>query len=779
MPHLHRVAPPFVLAAAACVVLCAAEPPAKPSKDQIAQWVKQLGDDDFSTREEASAKLYQAGKDAEEALQEAVTSDDAEVARRARAILDKFKWGLYPDATKSVVDTINRYRAADVAGKLAVVQELLDGGPSGWRTLLGIVRAEPDAEARTAVLSLVTRQLSHSAPQMLADGNNESLELLLDVLVANDARQGAPHYAAYWMMRGKLDERIGHYKALAAKGLDPSHDWEVVAHLCHARGDLAAAREAADKAGKPELADAMLLEAGDWKTLADRPVHSPSGLNYEDLALQATYHRLAGDAKGFDDALAELRKLADAPLNKPDVQFQLAKVLFFNDRPNDAVEVLAATPGRRVDAFEMLVAQGRIKEALELADKVQAENVPESPVLEVLKARTLYLLGEKDKAKAIFKAIFDALPGSDFAATLALVDAENRVGLRDRAFEHAAQTAALPQSPNWWLAFVAKLYPKNTDSAAVLWRMLASHDTRPTGPAAALKQLHGLLDGTADAKAVADLADRAEAEFKVIGAADDLAARRRALAEAALACKDETLARSLLEKAGTADALIRLGDLDADKKEWDKAEKWYAQAWDKDHGRPLALYLDGYALAQAGKEEEGKQRMELAHWTPLGDSATRFALLQALSERGHHEAARREAELLARLSPAGTLYASEGQRLASRARAGPEGLRDRGRRPGAVDAALPQPRHPLFAAARLPDRSGPRPPLPRPAIRRRRQARRGAPGGRPGPGGGPRRWGLPDLAGPGAGPGRPQEGGAGVVRPLPGGAGKSMQGVSE
>ena len=237
MPPLHRVAP-LVLAVAACVICTAAEPPATPTRDQIAKWVKQLGADDFSAREEASQNLYQAGHDAEGPLQDALASDDAEVVMRSRAILDKFKWGLYPDASKSVVDVINRYRAADIAGKQAVVQDLLNGGPSDYRTLLGIVRAEPDAEARTAVLSLVTSQLSRTAPQLLADGNDESLELLLDVVLANDARQGAPHYAAYWLMRGKLDERIAHFKALAAKGIDPGHDWEVVAHLSRANGDL-------------------------------------------------------------------------------------------------------------------------------------------------------------------------------------------------------------------------------------------------------------------------------------------------------------------------------------------------------------------------------------------------------------------------------------------------------------------------------------------------------------------------------------------------------------
>ena len=73
---------------------------------------------------------------------------------------------------------------------------------------------------------------------------------------------------------------------------------------------------------------------------------------------------------------------------------------------------------------------------------------------------------------------------------------------------------------------------------------------------------------------------------------------------------------------------MRLGDLDADKKEWDKAAEHYSQAWDKDHGQPLALYLSGWALTQAGKDKEGKKRMEQSHWMPLGDGEVRLAFLR-------------------------------------------------------------------------------------------------------------------------------------------------------
>src|ERR1700758_4291667 len=73
---------------------------AAPTAAEIARAVEQLGSNNFRQRQKASAFLWAAGKVAEPALQKALHSEDKEVARRARAILDKFKFGIYPDTPK-------------------------------------------------------------------------------------------------------------------------------------------------------------------------------------------------------------------------------------------------------------------------------------------------------------------------------------------------------------------------------------------------------------------------------------------------------------------------------------------------------------------------------------------------------------------------------------------------------------------------------------------------------------------------------------------------------
>src|SRR5215211_1904936 len=77
--------------------LLAAAPPAGPSGAEVARLIEQLGDDDFDTREMATARLKLAGEPALDALHKALKSDDLEVRRRARRIVTSVEGRLYPE----------------------------------------------------------------------------------------------------------------------------------------------------------------------------------------------------------------------------------------------------------------------------------------------------------------------------------------------------------------------------------------------------------------------------------------------------------------------------------------------------------------------------------------------------------------------------------------------------------------------------------------------------------------------------------------------------------
>jgi tetratricopeptide (TPR) repeat protein len=650
MSAASRFAAVLVLGLFAVALVPAQQPEKKepPSKEQIAQWIKQLGHDDFDKREEASKKLEEAGQAAEAALQEAAKSTDQEVRQRAEAILEKFKYGIYPDTPKKVVDLIKAYHTADPNTRQNILGELFESGTHGCRALMKIA-ANGNAEEKNAVLSVVSTKMNQAAPTLIAEGNYETLETFLDIGLA-DAKSGVPNYAAYYLLRGKLD--VAAEKVKNRSEFDAKRRGEINAYLHRAKGDLKAAREAAEKAGVPELAEELLFESGEWKELAKRFQLNMAGKEIEKLGYGAAYHRLAGNKKEFDETVAAIVKYAaDAqPNDKPSAAFYAAKALFLNDRPEDALKVLKAG-GRPEIAFEILCVQLRFGEAFDLLEQARKTGGDSAALVEVLAARTLYLLGEKDKAKPMFAKLAESIKGGkDLSWFEDLVDAEVRVGLRDDAFEHAGQILDAFKDAGWASRLAPKLFPGRGDTAEVWLAHLRAGDAN--GAASGhLKKVRELLEGKAAEKDVEKLLADGESAARAKNNAEEIDRWVLALADTALLYKKEDAAVGLLDKTKTAGTLQRLGDVYADKKQWDKAAEQYKAAWEKDKHQPLSLYLYGLALEKAGKAAEGKKQMDLAHWLPLGDDEARNRLAAALLARGQGAASRRENELLLRTSP--------------------------------------------------------------------------------------------------------------------------------
>src|SRR5262249_26331899 len=77
-------------------LLSAAGPPVGPSSAEVVRLIGRLGDDDFSVREAAQARLILAGEPALPALYKARASADLEVRRRAGRIVAAIEGKLYP-----------------------------------------------------------------------------------------------------------------------------------------------------------------------------------------------------------------------------------------------------------------------------------------------------------------------------------------------------------------------------------------------------------------------------------------------------------------------------------------------------------------------------------------------------------------------------------------------------------------------------------------------------------------------------------------------------------
>ncbi len=517
------------------------------------------------------------------------------------------------------------------------------------------------------------------------EGNYESLETFLDLGLVGDTNTAAPDYCAYYLLRGKLD--AGMERVKNKKDLDDKRKLEILAYMYRAKGDLKAAVAEADKlvdlakkeeANAPEnqkaqaashrdaaemLAADLLFEAGAWKELAKRFQLNAAGKEIEKLGYGAAYHRLAGNQKEFDETIAAIIKYAESAEanDKATTSFYAAKALFLNDRPEEALKVLKAD-GRPEVAFEILCVQLRFGEAFEILEEVRKTGGESALLVEIHAARTLYSLGEKDKAKAMFAKLAEGIKqGAPEKAWFEdLVATEMRVGLREDAFEHATQILDQFKDAGWPSRLFPRLFPGHGDAAKLLFtQLLASNrDLKPGGH---LKTLRTLMDGKMAEKDFEKLLTDAEAEARM-KTADELDRWILALTDMAFLYKKDAMAQALLEKSQTAASQQRLGDLYAEKMQWDKAAEQYKAAWEKDKHQALALYFYGLMLTKSGKEAEGKKLMEQSHWLALGDEEARDKFAMSLGQRGQAEASRRENELLLRTSQPGSYYAGEAYR---------------------------------------------------------------------------------------------------------------------
>jgi tetratricopeptide (TPR) repeat protein len=677
-PARYPLVAALFLAACLCVSVPANPPPAR---EQVIRWTQQLGDDNFRRREEASQRLWEAGEAAEDALRAALDSPDAEVSRRARDVLDRFKWADYPDTPERVRTLVNRYLSGDRAASQAVVKELFECGSAGCKAVLKIFQAEDDPAIHRRLLSSISDELPHAVPGLLAEDSFDTLGLVVDIALdervrisrSSDVRSAFSNYAAYWLLRGKLDERIASLQAQLRKTPGDQKAWTVLAYLYRANGDLTSARHAAERSGRADLLSDLLLETGAWGELASRPVGSETTPDAERLGLLAAYHRLAGDMKGFDDAVAEIKKLGQAS-NDEATAVLVAKALFLNDRPKDALEVLAEY-GDRALAFQVLAARMQFGEAFRLVESERTASGKQLPALEILAARTLWGLGQKDKALPVFALYGERISANADATWFeTLIESEQRVGLKEQALAHAAKAMSLSDEKGHEKRLLPKIFPNKAEQAEAWWGYLR-HAQPGRDPVDVLKQIADLMGGKVAGRDIGRLAEGADAALKTAEPkqAEQLSL---AIAEAALAAGEGDLATSTLEKSGTSAALLKLADILADRKRWASAAERYRRAWEADRNKPLPLFLWGRSLALAGQDSEGRRRMEQSHWLALGNEEARYEFADELARRDLVEASRREYALLLRVSQPASYYAGEAmRRQAMEARARQDMLR--------------------------------------------------------------------------------------------------------
>lgn len=628
---------------AALVMLLAADP------DAISRAVRDLGADDFTTREKATAFLWKTGPPAEPYLRKALESGDAEVVARARDLLDKIPFGITPSSPKKLAALAARSRTASASAWPGIVSELLDEGPEGLELARLITERQPDAARKAAFRRGIDKEGWKLARRLFADGQPDRATEYLSRSAAWAAAAAEKdflvvrHFAAAVRLRGQLDEQIAMWRprTIGRVGVDgflengtpdTAAACVVVYFLAKAKGDRALQRQMADAAGVPELIEAARFDAGAWSELAD--ANAPTERTFTVLqmpGLRMMYHHLAGAP---EPSRGEFLKLADQHKASDVLAITAFRVLMFDRRPGDALKWAEplAMPMTTMARGEILGQRGQTAEALELLTKLTPPPGYRVTLANSI-ARLLHQSGDADRLRTHLAGLTrqryepnETLPAADFVELLA------GWGLTDAAADHAAAIFAtrLPAS----LPDIYSKLHKSAPLAAEAWLTYFRAESPNDAWADILRRLPPLLD-----RRLAEPAQRA----RVVAAREwargrPPAEREKLLRGVAEACQLAGLTDTAVELLNEATefnataAQLQLGDTFAETGRWSAAATAYDKSWQAGE-QSLALWLCGFAKTKAG-DRSGADLQLRAHLIVPHDDVPRNSQVRDEQARG-------------------------------------------------------------------------------------------------------------------------------------------------
>lgn len=662
-----------VLSALLLSALALAQTPAPqrpPTPDEIAVAVRQLGDDEFTVREQASAFLWKAGKLAQAALEVASESDDREVAIRAKEVLDRVKLNISPDSPPELIQLVFSYQHGAIDHKRTVLAQLRQNQQQS--TIYLLIRNETDEAVRKQLAREFVTDGRKVAIDMVAAADDAGAEDILSWTASFDeSTRSQRDYVAFLYLNGRLEEKIGQWRE-SGDFRREQNAGRLLATALQVQGRLREALEIANATGDKALQNDILYRLEDWAALA-RSDQLPDGQTVEKLGAKAAYLQWAGDKAGYEAAIAELVAL---PQTNNEQAWLIAEVLMCNGRWSEAVTIL-----RRWDplsAMQLLVAQLKFREALTLAgldDPKQAATWYRERAKAVAAnnqqawqhfnlglriSRVLRDIGEDDAATDLIAAVAEVPADPDGLRAYNVFVEELRQGRREQALRRAAPLMSMESRAG---SVAQELFGNRAAGGLQWWRIL--RELSPgDGPLTTLQKVQALLDPARDwplpGTTLAELASQAEAGVAALPPAPQVA-RLWAIAELGVARKDRKLALAYLDKCAevkgapvNATPLLWIGDLLIEEENWSAAAAAYGRAWSRDKTPALPLYLQGRALVQAGEKEEGERLLRLANLLPLADPVRRRQLAEDLAQRGLTKEAAEQRELVVRFGAAGT-----------------------------------------------------------------------------------------------------------------------------
>lgn len=264
----------------------------------VGEWIQQLGDDRYQTREEATRKLWEIGEPALPSLREAEKSRDPEVVKRASELIGNIEVGARPDSERELLDLIAQFRTGNEMQKTNVLSKLRK--KQAWGVMLKLYSLEQDGAVRGSLLRSMTGVASQAAREAILAGKEAEALKLLKLAPRDDDSLMA--LAVYHRVFGTLKKELA-----AASEFDPA--WKVA--LLRAAGRIGEAQSVAKKGGLNELADGLAVIEGDPVPWMMQTRGARRNAEAQDAYLRLAVARWQGQAQDREAADMLARALRD------------------------------------------------------------------------------------------------------------------------------------------------------------------------------------------------------------------------------------------------------------------------------------------------------------------------------------------------------------------------------------------------------------------------------------------------------------------------------------
>ena len=638
---------------------------------QVKKWIDELGDADFTTRENAHKNLWKAGSDAEEQLKVALKGDDAEIRKRSLELLEKFKWGIYHDSPIAIIDLIQAYQSGTLQDKEKSIAKLIEMGGLGVKSVIKIINAEEQEEVRNSVLSYASKSVSKVIPYLIEKNEFKFLDQILQMMLENRAEGVFSNYAVYTILSASTDKIINQLSKNKPPKISDEINKEILAYLYRSKGEHNDALKFAKESKNPELYTQLALEASKWKAVLDTD-HFPDDLLLGKLGYKLAMYRLTNEKTEFDVAKKTLLEIAEELTGKDkngvestEQLFQAAKIALLNYMVPEGIDSLLKNKKRMMVA-EIYASRFEFDKIKSLIKEAKTENAKDVPALEIHWAKILYGLGEKEEALKILDQYSSRIADkSEGDWPLKLVHAWILIKKRDRALEDAASYLQKIEHREASGRMLNKMFGDDSEFYDPLFRFFFKKKNTETA-LAVIKQINDLHDKKLDSKAVLKLVDDLLEYASTVTAEESVSLKNAAGAILKKYGLDEKL-KELADKFGSETILISLADLYAEKKEWAKARDSFKVAWDKDKSKSIIAFMIAKMEENIGDKAQASKWKDLSTWAPLGNEQVRLDFAYALGKRNYVDDALIQFDLVSKTGEPGSYSVGASSRaLASR-----------------------------------------------------------------------------------------------------------------